>query len=162
MRKILLVISLFFAISCSTTKLLPEGTYRLASQKVDLTTRNKELSASSFSQYIRQQPNSSIVFNWSPSLSIYNWSDGSGRGINGFWERMGQAPVVFDPTLIPSSQENIAGRLETLGYYDSKVRTDVEYKGRLAHVDYHIPARLRLLFPVQLACQRLTRPPSIR
>ncbi len=138
MRNILLVISLFFVISCSTTKLLPEGTYRLASQKVDLTTRNKELSSGNLSQYIRQQPNTSILFDWSPSLSIYNWSDGSGKGINGFWEKMGQAPVVFDPALIPSSQENIVGQLETLGYYDSKVRTDVEYKGRLAHVDYHI------------------------
>ena len=137
-RNILLVISLFAVISCSTTKLLPEGTYRLASQKVDLSTRDKNLSAGGFTQYIRQQPNSSLLFNWSPGLSIYNWSDGSGKGINGFWEKMGQAPVVFDPTLIPGSQENIAGHLETLGYYGSDVRTDVDYKGRLAHVRYHI------------------------
>ena len=137
-RNILLVIFLLIVTSCSTTKLLPEGTYRLASQKVELTTREKNLSSSGFTQYIRQQPNSSIIFNWSPGLSMYNWSNGSGRGINGFWEKMGQAPVVFDPTLIPGSQENIIKRLETLGYYDSKVHTDVEYKGRLALVDYRI------------------------
>ena len=137
-RSILLLISLFAIISCSTTKLLPAGAYRFASQKVELTTHEKGLSTSGISQYIRQQPNSSIIFNWSPTLSIYNWSDGSGRGINGFWEKMGQAPVVFDPSLIPSSQENIINHLETLGYYDSKVHTDVEYKGRLAHVDYQI------------------------
>ncbi len=137
-RNILLIISLFAIISCSTTKLLPEGTYRLASQKVDLAAHEKDLSAGEFTQYIRQQPNSSLLFDWSPGLSIYNWSDGSGKGINGFWERMGQAPVVFDPTLIPGSQENINGHLETLGYYGSEVRTDVEYKGRLAHVRYHV------------------------
>ncbi len=137
-RNILLVISLFTVISCSTTKLLPEGTYRLASQKVDLTTHDKSLPSSGLTQYIRQQPNSSLIFNWTPSLSIYNWSDGSGKGINGFWERMGQAPVVFDPSLIPGSQENIAGHLETLGYYGSDVQTDVEYNGRLALVRYHV------------------------
>ena len=38
-RKILLIISLFAVISCSTTKLLPEGTYRLASQKVEVEQR---------------------------------------------------------------------------------------------------------------------------
>lgn len=137
-RNILLVISLFAIISCSTTKLLPEGTYRLASQKVELTTRNKSLSPGGFTQYIRQQPNSSIIFDWTPFLSVYNWSDGSGKGINGFWEKMGEAPVVFDPSQIPNSQENIIKHLETLGYYDSKVHTDVTYKGRLAHVEYHI------------------------
>ena len=137
-RNILIILSLFAVISCSTTKLLPEGTYRLASQKVELTSRTKNLSSSGFSQYIRQQPNSSIIFDWNPFLSVYNWSDGSGRGINGFWEKMGQAPVVFDPALIPGSQENIVKHLESLGYYDSKVTTDVTYKGRLAHVAYHI------------------------
>ena len=80
-RSILLLISLFAIISCSTTKLLPAGAYRFASQKVELTTHEKGLSTSGISQYIRQQPNSSIIFNWSPTLSIYNWSDGSGRGI---------------------------------------------------------------------------------
>ena len=137
-RKILLIISLFAVISCSTTKLLPEGTYRLASQKVEVEQRGEHLSPGSFSQYIRQQPNSSIIFNWTPFLSVYNWSNGSGKGINGLWEKMGQAPVVFDPTLMAGSRENIINHLETLGYYGSKVETDVTYKGRLAHVRYRI------------------------
>ena len=133
-RIALAVISLFAVISCSTTKLLPDGTYRLVSNKV--TFEGEKLSPAEVTSYIRQQPNKGQVFGWSPALSIYNWSNGSGKGINRFWEAMGEEPVVFDPTLVQSSCDNIAAHLATIGYYGSKVRGEVDYKGRLARVKY--------------------------
>ena len=137
MKRILLVITaLLLLISCSTTKLLPEGTYRLASNKVSFSGKEK-LPAAEVTPYIRQQPNSYILFGWNPFLYIYNWSDGSGRGINGFWEKIGVPPVVFDPALVESSRTNIEGHLETLGYYNSHVNGEVEYTAdRLAKVRY--------------------------
>ena len=133
-RIALAVISLFAVISCSTTKLLPDGTYRLVSNKV--TFEGEKLSPAEVTSYIRQQPNKGLVFGWSPALAIYNWSNGSGEGINRFWEAMGSAPVVFDPTQVQSSCDNITAHLATIGYYGSKVRGEIDYKGRLARVRY--------------------------
>ena len=133
MRRILLLLTLLvLAISCSTTKLLPEGKYRLASNKIEF--KGTKLPSSEVTPYLRQQPNSSILFGWSPGLYIYNWSNGSGEGINAFWEKLGVPPVVFDPSLVESSRSNIANHLQVLGYYDSKVDAEVQYDGRLAKV----------------------------
>ncbi len=135
MRRILLLLTLLvLVISCSTTKLLPEGKYRLASNKIEF--KGTKLPSSEVTPYLRQQPNSSILFGWSPGLYIYNWSNGSGEGINKFWEKIGTPPVVFDSTLVESSRSNIAGHMEYLGYYHAKVDSEVEYKGKKATVKY--------------------------
>ena len=136
MKRISLLIGLLLTvISCSTTRSLPDGSYRLAANKVEFKGREK-IAPKEVTQYVRQQPNSSIIFGWSPSLSVYNWSDGSGRGINKLWEKIGVPPVVFDYTLVESSRSNIAGHLEYLGYYHAKVDSDVAYRGRKATVKY--------------------------
>ena len=134
-RIALLVISLLAVISCSTTKLLPEGAYRLTANKVEFRGKEK-ISPKEVSMYVRQQPNTSLIFGWSPFLSIYNWSNGSGEGINKFWEKIGTPPVVFDSTLVESSRSNIAGHMEYLGYYHAKVDSEVEYRGKKATVKY--------------------------
>ena len=133
-RTLLLVISLLAVTSCSTTKLIPEGSYRLMANKVAF--EGEKVSASEVTPYIRQQANKGLVFGWSPALSIYNWSDGSGKGINRFWEALGTAPVVLDPAQVQSSCTNIASHLEKLGYYGTRVNGEVEYKGRKAWVKY--------------------------
>lgn len=135
-RIALIVLSLFAVISCSTTKLLPRGTYRLVSNKVTFV--GEKLPPAEVTQYIRQQPNKGLVFGWSPALSIYNWSNGSGQGINRFWEAMGDEPVMFDPTQVQSSCTNIESHLASIGYYGSEVRGEVDYKGRLARVRYFV------------------------
>lgn len=142
-RIALLAMLMLLAISCSTTKLLPEGTYRLVSNKVEFSGHEK-LPSTEVTSYIRQQPNKSFLFGWSPALSIYNWSNGSGEGINKFWESLGEAPVVFDPSLVESSQANIIGNLQALGYYGSKVDAEISYQDRLARVKYIVTPGKRI------------------
>ena len=141
-RIILLVILLLTVISCSTTKLIPEGSYRLVANKVAF--KGEKLPANEVSPYIRQQAKKGILFGWSPGLSIYNWSDGSGQGINKFWETVGTAPVVFDSTSVQSSCSNITNHLESLGYYGSTVTGNVRYRDRKAWVDYVVTPGNRL------------------
>lgn len=136
-RGLCLIFALVCLCACSTTKLLPEGQYRLASNKIKIT-GDGGVSASGLYSYIRQQPNSSIIFGWNPALNIYNWSNGSGGGINAFWEKIGTPPVVFNPTLVDNSVENIASRLEYLGYYNATVRAEVSTRRKLADVTYYI------------------------
>ncbi len=133
-RSLLIIISLLAITSCSTTKLVPEGSYRLVSNTVKF--EGEKLSSAEVTPYIRQQPNKGMIFGWSPGLSIYNWSNGSGEGINKVWEALGSAPVVFDPSQVQNSCDNIAAHLEYLGYYGSRVSSDVVYRGRKARVKY--------------------------
>ena len=129
-RIVLAVVSLLLVASCSTTKLLPDGTYRLVSNKVTYT-GDEKLSANEVTPYIRQHTKRNSLF-----VAVYNWSDGSGKGINRLWEKIGAPPVVFDPLKADDSRGNIAGHLESLGYFGSQVDTLVTYRGRKARVQY--------------------------
>lgn len=141
-RSLLLIISLLGLVSCSTTKLVPEGSYRLLSNKVVF--EGEKLSPNDVTPYIRQQAKKGLILGWSPGMSIYNWSNGSGQGINRVWETIGTPPVIFDPSQIEGSCTNIAKHLETLGYYGSKVTGEVDYRGRLAKVKYHVTPGRRI------------------
>ena len=141
-RRLLLVISLLALVSCSTTRVIPEGNYRLLNNKVVF--EGEKLSANEVTPYIRQQAKRGFFFGWSPAISIYNWSNGSGQGINRVWETIGTPPVIFDPSQIEGSCTNIAKHLETLGYYGSKVTGEVDFSGRLAKVKYHVTPGKRI------------------
>ena len=123
--------------SCSTVKIVPEGEYRLKKNSVFIPVSSK-IKESDLMSYIRQKPNSEFLFGWNPFLSIYNWSDGTGSGWDRFVTRLGQAPVIFDSALVKKSNENISSHLESLGYYNSKVKDSVTLKNKLASVIYTV------------------------
>lgn len=129
--------------SCSTTKVLQPGQYRLAKNDVRIT-NDPNFSTNEISQYVKQQPNKTVIFGWSPGLNIYNWSKGSGKGMDKLWEKLGDAPVVFNPSLVESSRTNIMQHLEYLGYYDSEVLTNISTSGKLAKVQYIVTLGHRL------------------
>lgn len=123
--------------SCSTVKIVPEGEYRLKKNSVFIPVSSK-IKESDLMSYIRQKPNSEFLFGWNPFLSIYNWSDGTGSGWDRFVTRLGQAPVIFDSALVKKSNENISSHLESLGYYNSKVKDSITLKNKLASVTYSV------------------------
>ena len=123
--------------SCSTVKIVPEGEYRLKKNSVFIPVSSK-IKESDLMSYIRQKPNSEFLFGWNPFLSIYNWSDGTGSGWDRFVTRLGQAPVIFDSALVKKSNENISSHLESLGYYNSKVKDSITLKNKLASVTYTV------------------------
>lgn len=127
----------FLLLSCSTTRLVPEGEYRLASNKIEVVGEEK-VPSGELTPYLRQQSNKYFIFGWNPFLNIYNWSNGSGRGINKLWEKIGVPPVIFNPTLVPTTEDNLLRRLESLGYYNSRVSSEITTKKRLAKVKYTV------------------------
>lgn len=145
--------ALLLAISCSTTRVLPEGTYRLQKNVVEIMGDKAErgdVSVSDIEQYIKQAPNKYFVFGWNPFLNIYNWSNGKGNGWDRFVKKIGVAPVQFDPSLVGSSKENIESHLRYLGYYGSSVKDTVTYKKRRAKVKYEVYPGKR--FPIKSIC----------
>ncbi|MDD2490946.1 MAG: POTRA domain-containing protein, partial [Bacteroidales bacterium] len=134
---ITLVLTISHLTSCSTVKVVPEGEYRLKKNSVIIPVSSK-VKESELMSYIRQKPNNDIVLGWNPFLNIYNWSDGTGSGWDRFVTRLGQAPVIFDSALVKKSNDNIESYLESLGYYDSKVKDSITLKNKIASVIYTV------------------------
>ncbi len=124
--------------SCSTTRVLEDGQYRLASNKVHVVNDGK-FNTKKVESYIKQKPNSYIIFGLNPFLNIYNWSGKKpDKVVNKFIRSIGTAPVVYQPSLVEASIDNIKRHLEYLGYYGSDVRSDIDVKGRKVNVTYSV------------------------
>ena len=128
---------LYFLSSCSTTKVLQDGEFRLARNTVTVT-NDKTFNTGSIEPYLKQKPNSYFIFGWNPFLNVYNWSSGKNTGWDRFVRKIGVAPVVYDPELVESSVENISRHLEYLGYFNSSVKTGIEVRKRRAYVNYYV------------------------
>lgn len=137
LRHIGLVILAAVLASCSTTRVLQDNEYRLAKNKIEIT-NDKHFNPNSLNPYIQQKPNPSIIFGWNPFLSVYNWSNGKGKGWDKLVQKIGQAPVIYDADMVESTVGNILDHLEYQGYYGSKVETNVSVKGKKVSVDYDV------------------------
>ena len=124
--------------ACSTTRSLEEGQYRLARNEIRIN-NDKRLNPREFDSYVHQRANSYLFFGWNPFLNLYNIS---GRDTSKFTNRLirkiGVAPVVYDKEAVGASVANIERHLEYLGYYRSKVDSEVEVDGRKVKVIYNI------------------------
>lgn len=125
------------AVSCSTTRVLADGEYRLAKNKI-VVDNDKKFNGRSLMPYLGQQANSYFVFGWNPFLNVYNWQNGKGKGWDKFVTKIGVAPVVYEPDLVTTSEESIKKHLEYLGYFNSDVTGTVGVKKRRAYVTYNV------------------------
>lgn len=124
--------------SCSTTRVLGDGQFRLADNKV-VVDNDRKFNTKEIESYIKQKPNSYIIFGWNPFLNIYNWSGkNADKGINKVLRKIGTAPVVYQPSQVEASVENINRHLEYLGYYGSDVRSKVRVNGKRVTVTYSV------------------------
>lgn len=134
----LLVASALSAVSCSTTRLLGDGQYRLAANKVTVE-GDASFRAGEVSRYIKQKPNSSFIFGWNPFLSLYNLSGrDTSKVVNRIIRSLGTAPVIYDEALVAESVENIGNHLEYIGWYNSAVESKVSVSGKKVTVDYNV------------------------
>ena len=110
---ILPVLAGLLATGCATQR-LAEGEYRLAGNKIKV--EGKEVSHSELTSYLAQKPSSSFL------------------GIR----RPGAQLVLYDDSQVNTSSGNIINHLEYIGYYGSKVRSEVQYKRKRAYVTYYV------------------------
>ncbi len=129
--RLILLISAFLtgwmAVSCSTTRVLEDGQYRLVRNEINVY-NDKDFNPKQLEPYIKQKPNRGLA------LAIYNWS----RKENSLWHKLGKAPVVYDHAQVESSVENMLRHLEYLGYYGSKVDAQAEVHGQKVKVVYDV------------------------
>ena len=110
---LLTVLAGFLAAGCATTR-LAEGQYRLAGNKIKV--EGRQVSSSELSSYLSQKPAASLL------------------GIR----KPGTQPVIHDQNQVQASSDNIVNHLQYIGYYGSKVTSEVEYKKNKAYVTYHV------------------------
>lgn len=136
----LLVCVLLLAASCSTTRVLADGEYRLARNKIEVL-NDKSFNTNELKPYLKQSAKG-----WSPSMCIYNWQNGKEKGWDKFVKMIGTEPVVYEADLVESSISNIVKHLEYLGYYDSTVESKVKVRRRKVDVEYDVNLGKR--FPI--------------
>ena len=107
------VLAGLLAAGCATQR-LAEGEYRLAGNKIKV--EGKQIGNSELTSYLAQKPSASFL------------------GIR----RPGTQLVLYDEGQMNTSSDNIINHLEYIGYYGSKVRSEVEYKRKRAYVTYYV------------------------
>ena len=145
MKRFLLYIStatlMALSISCSTTRALQDGEFRLAKNKLEIL-NNKDFNPNILTPYIKQKHRG-----WTPMLYVYNWANGKGRGWDRFVQKIGAAPVVYNPDMVDNSIENMTNHLEYLGYYGSSVKSSIKVRRRNVDVTYMI--KLGKQYPIK-------------
>ena len=132
---ILAALAGLLAAACSTTRVLPQGSYRLAGNKIKV--EGHQVRSSELTSYLTQKPNTSL-FGYSPAVAIYNWADTADTWWNNIIRTLGAPPVIYSEREVNASIDNMENHLEYIGYYGSKVRSEVEYKKKRAYVTYYV------------------------
>lgn len=136
--KIIFCIMVFFTvISCSTTRVIPEGRSRLAKNKI-IVSEPTSVSPTSLQHCLKQKPNNYFLLGWNPFLNVYNWSTGTNSWWDRFVKKIGNAPVLFDPTLVKMSEQNIENQLIHNGYYNSTVTDSITTHNKKTKVLYDV------------------------
>lgn len=123
--------------ACSTTKFVPEGEYLL--NKFSIKSDNKDLKKNDLKPYLRQTPNAAVFGLFRMQLGIYDMAGrDSSRWINKALKRIGDPPVIYNPTLTSLSVQQLQLMLENKGYIHAKVQSNVTFKGKKASVTYTV------------------------
>jgi len=127
--------------SCFPTRNVPDGSYLYQGSSFKI--KKGKVKNNDIQSYFLQKKNRSMLL----FLKPYVWSYDLGTRFkdssmfnNFFTKTLGEAPILFDSTLIQDTKENILGHLHNLGYYNAEVEAWVtKYKFlKIASVNYVI------------------------
>lgn len=155
-RVLLLVSAVALLWSCSSTKHVPTGEYLLDNVSIKVEDADK-VSSSELYNYLRQAPNHKVLGGVKVQLATYNMSGSdTTKWYNRWLRRLGQAPVIYNPTLTTASANQLRQAMINKGYLETMVQVDTIRKDkkkkidvtytvkagvphRIATIDYQIP-----------------------
>lgn len=130
-----IIITLLY--SCSSQKFIPENQYLL--DEVNITSDTKDVKPSQFTSYIRQNPNAKWFNLIKVPMHIYCASGkDSSLWINRFFQKIGDAPVIYDESLATKSQEVIEQAVKNMGYMRANVSLEKRIKKNKLKLNYRI------------------------
>lgn len=135
----LIILVLLFG-SCRTTKYVSENERLLS--RVEIVNDARDVKRAELKSYLRQQENLRMLGFWKFHLGLYNLSGrDDSKGINRWLKNIGEAPVIYDSTMVDRSIEQMGLFLDNRGYYLSEVEAKVSYPSdRKAKVTYNVAA----------------------
>jgi outer membrane protein assembly factor BamA len=132
-----LFLVVFCAMSCSSTKFVPDGSYLL--NDVRIHTDNKKVKPSTLYTYVRQNANSKWFSTIKTQLYIYNMSGrDSTRWYNKFLRRIGDEPVIYNAALAERSATEINKAVQNLGYMGARVTIEKRINKKKLNLIYEV------------------------
>lgn len=133
----LLVGTMLFLSSCSSTKYVPADEYLLNKVKVKNESNYRDINTLSLRSYVRQMPNSRWFSLYKLPLAVYSLSGrDSTKWINRTLKSMGEPPVVFDSLRSVQTCADLTQQLKNEGFLDAQVKLNVNKKGRKVDLEY--------------------------
>lgn len=121
--------------ACSATRFVAQDKALLST--VRLRSDLPEVRPADYRSYVRQEPNSRWLSTLKVPLGIYCLSGTNEKWLfNRLMHRIGEAPVVYDSTLMRYSQASLASALRAKGYLKARVSVDSTLKNRRMHLRY--------------------------
>ncbi|KPK86332.1 MAG: hypothetical protein AMS27_05320 [Bacteroides sp. SM23_62_1] len=130
------LIIVFLLYSCSSTKHVPDDRYLLS--KVKIETDNKQIDKKELESYIRPKPNKKILFFIRFYLGLYNLSGDKDSRLNGWLQKIGEAPILWDEYEIEKNNERLKLYLKNKGYYYAHVDDSTRFHNKKAKVRYAV------------------------
>lgn len=134
-KVIFISLCLLGVVACSVTRSLSEGEYLL--RKNTIVADDPAFDVGELSSYLGQKPNSYFL-GLNPLLSVYNWSGDGSTPFKRFFRKIGAEPVVFDSLKVEQSVANLANHLQYVGYYGSRVSSQIDVVKKKAYVTYSV------------------------
>lgn len=128
-RLLLSVVSLVVLIGCNASKDLPDGQYML--DKVKIASDRKDVKASQFYPYVRQQPNAKWFAAFKIPLGTYAMAgNDTTKKINRMLRKIGEPPVVYDSLLAAQTCEDLTNAIHNIGFMEGTVSFATKVKGK--------------------------------
>ncbi|MBR1720112.1 MAG: hypothetical protein IJ726_06835, partial [Phocaeicola sp.] len=125
--------------SCSVNRFIPENKYLLDEVKIESDT--KLVDPSQFSTYVRQNPNARWFNLVKVPMRIYCISGrDSTKWINRFFQKIGDAPEIYNDESAQKSQKEIQKAVQNMGFMTAQVSLDKEIKHNKLKLRYKIKA----------------------
>ena len=132
---LLIVMTTFVVIACSSDKFVPDGQYLL--DKVELRSDRKDINSSLLMQYVRQKGNSRWFSLFKIPLGTYAMAgEDTTKWINRTLRRMGEEPVLYDSVQARLSSEDLMVAMQNMGYMNATVDVEKKVKGKKLTLNY--------------------------
>jgi len=136
-----LLVFILLLSACRSTKYVPDGEYLL--DNVTIKTDNPDIKRDALKDYVRQTPNAAVFGLFRMQLGVFNLAgNDTSKWINRTLKRIGDPPVIYNPSLTTLSIQQLQRQLENKGYINGKVQSNVKTYGKKASVEYVIKGEI--------------------
>lgn len=112
--------------SCSSARHVPAGSYLLDRVSIDVSRDSTgTFDSDEMINYLRQQPNHKILWSMKLQLGVYNLSGkDTTKWYNRWVRKLGEAPVIYDTTLMDASRSQLRKAMINKGFLDADVEVE--------------------------------------